>query len=554
MNLFKRIYKTVEPEVRRFPGVVLATIIAAFTVIIINKNSMSLNDKSLVSVLCKSSLWSIPFTIFVSFLVEFLLSRKYDEKKVRNISFISQTASLFICYFPLYFLFKRTDIYFWNFYFCSILAMIAMCLFFVTFQKRDEDVIPEFVSAILISLVISGFATAALCLILWSIDSLLFKVLDNYFIAIIIASFLVLFVNCTLAYTTRQSGTERTAKLFKFIVKSLLFSLYIVLIAVFYAYLIKSFFTKTIPEGKINGFVSFASIFYLFFFLSLRNYKDDKIIVFFYRHGQLFLLPLIALQCIALGIRVSAYGLTFLRYESLLYIIFTIIVVWLASFKEGRFIKYVYPVFAAMLLIASVTPLNFEDVPRRDQMYRIERIYKKHNLYSDGTFKTQEADRIFTQEEKEIIQGAYDYLKKSTVVPNRAWWKEGSFGKMFGFNYSSHLLNERNALVFRAGMVDSNYVLDVKDYSTLIRLQTHGKIEADQKKIYVYDIAGNEYEITSLIMPLLKKADEAEPENMTEIRIFKLSDDVSLFFDSLDIYIFDEESSCITVSGFAAVK
>lgn len=536
MNLFKRIYTNIEPEVKRFPGVVISTVVAALSLFVLRVSySISLDSNHFISVMSKSSMWSVAFLIFVSFLTEFILKNKSDEKKSRRISLIVQTVSLFICYVPMYFLFSLKNIYFWNFYLCSIAAMIAMTFFFAGKIHNFEDVIPGFVSAFVISLIILLCVSAGLCLILWAVDSLLFSLDSNYFLAVFAGCFFVVFINCTLAYSTRNFSSEKIAKPFKSIVKTLLFSLYIILVFVIYAYLIKSIFTKKIPVGKINWLVSFVSAFYLFFQLSLKKYTDDKVVSFFYKSGFLILIPLITIQCIAVGIRVNAYGLTVLRYESILYIIFSVIVLILSSFKNGEYIKYVYPVFAFMLMVACVTPLNLEDVPRRDHIKRIERIYKSHGMFKDNSFITENAGNVLSEDEKAVVCGSYDYLSRDSVSPLWQNWSSDSkqFEQLFGFKYSGlydYPEIAKDFVMHKYMVVTGRYVLDVSRYSTMEPIAY--TVVDENHNIFILDKDLTKYDVTKFMQGYLK--DEGT-EVLDEPLVWEISDGIYAIVTKVDI-------------------
>ena len=553
MNLIKRIYSNVEPEIKRFPGVVISTVISAVCLFFLRASyAVSLDDDHFLSVMTKSSMWSVAFLILVSFITEFILKTQTDEKKARKISHIVQLASLFVCYVPMYFFFRLKNIYFWNFYICSILAMLTMAFFFAGKIKKEEDVVPGFVSAFIISLIIFLCVLAGLFLILWAVDRLLFHFDSDYFIGVTAGCFFVVFVNCTLAFATRKESSEQIAKPFRVIVKTLLFSLYIILIFIIYAYLIKSLFTKTIPSGIINWIVSFASAFYLFFHLCLKNYTGDKVVSFFYRHGHLILIPLIAVQCIAAGIRINAYGLTYLRYESLLYIIFSIIVCILASFKNGEYIKYVYPSAAVILMLASITPLNLEDVPRRNQIYRVEQIYKAHGMYKDHELISQNAETVFTDEEKEIICGAYGYLVRDSVSPKWKNWNpdENSFEDFFGFRFLNNYENFARCIKSIQISFNDEYVLDVKNYSSLATISSTRLDE--NNRIFITDIQNNTYEVTQFLEKYINDDTNDVREHYENPFVWEISDGIYAIVSAVDLNIEKDVTSYGKILGYIA--
>lgn len=506
MNILKRFYKTISPEINRFPAVVFSAIVSSviFGFYYLGSSLFAGHHLFLIS-LTKASFFSVPFSIFISLLVEYIFTDRLDEERVRKISLASQATGLVLCYFPFYFFCRLDSPRFWVAYVCLIFAMLVMCIFFLTRIQKFEEIIPNIVNSWLIAAIETGCVILGILTILWAVDSLLFHVDDRAFTVGIVAACLIVFVNFFLAYSTKQSGTFEIPKSFRVIVKTILFSLYLVLIGVLYIYLIKSLFQKTLPRGRINWFVSFATVFYLFFQLTLKKFQDDKIVALFYKNGHLFLIPLVVIQCVSFGIRVSAYGFTMSRYASLLYIIFSIIVLILASIKSGKLMKFVFPVFSAFLILASVTPLNLVDVPRRDQIYRIEKIYKAHDMFSKDKLNTDGARTKFSDSEKAVICSAYDFLINETKLPKWARnFETQSFSKIFGFEHPRLSLvgGKENSIYFECPLMQ----LDVSEYSVLhsiLKMDVH----TDSEKIIVTDSSGAEYDLTEFILPLFSDSD-----------------------------------------------
>ena len=206
MNILKRFYKTISPEINRFPAVVFSAIVSSviFGFYYLGSSLFAGHHLFLIS-LTKASFFSVPFSIFISLLVEYIFTDRLDEERVRKISLASQATGLVLCYFPFYFFCRLDSPRFWVAYVCLIFAMLVMCIFFLTRIQKFEEIIPNIVNSWLIAAIETGCVILGILTILWAVDSLLFHVDDRAFTIGIVAACLIVFVNFFLAYSTKQS-------------------------------------------------------------------------------------------------------------------------------------------------------------------------------------------------------------------------------------------------------------------------------------------------------------------------------------------------------------
>lgn len=557
MNIFKRWYAVIAPEINRFPGVLISTVIALTASGISLFRFPSPAPGSAEALYWTQAAWfAIPFSTFISLLFEYIFADRLEEPRFKKARLIIQCAGVLLCIVPVYFMCRLDSQRVWVIYVCLIAAMIVMCGFFLEKSQRFEDVVPSIIVSGLIALIEMTCVALGILVILWAFGTLVFSVSGQAFTFAAIFSFLIIFVNVFLVYSTRPSGTFKIPKLFRLIVKRILFSLYIVLIAVLYIYLIKMLFSKTMPNGRINWFVSFATVFYLFFQLTLRNYQDEKLVSFFYKNGHLFLIPLVVIQCLSFGIRVNAYGFTMMRYASLLYIIFSIVVLILASFKSGALIRFVYPVFAGILLVASLTPLSLSDVPRINQIHRIERVYKAHGMFSEEKLNPVNADIIFSPREKEIVCSAYDFLIAETKLPEWAsGFKTKPFQNIFGFNHVRYDSHQKPSVSLEGYTAKK---IDVSQYSALYTVPHFQYVldsEEPPKKCVIFDSAGNRYDITEQILSFIENL--SFEENTSRVidavggePVLHIDSETDLVLTDLDI---SKGAAYISLSGWAFI-
>ena len=120
------------------------------------------------------------------------------------------------------------------------------------------------------------------------------------------------------------------------------------------------------------------------------------------------LLPVLAIQLFAIYIRVSAYGLTDVRYASLVLILFAVLFIVNSVIRKK--ITWVFAAGAVISLLVTVTPLNLADVPARDQANRLMKVVNKYGLLSDGKYTY--SDKV-SEEDREILISCHDYLRFS---------------------------------------------------------------------------------------------------------------------------------------------
>ena len=104
------------------------------------------------------------------------------------------------------------------------------------------------------------------------------------------------FPNIFTYYLFKIKNEETAGKAFKILFLYIMFPLYIILLTLLYAYLIKSLIVQELPCGQINWFVSFATCFYFVFYYTLCEYNKNLFIKWFYKIGGFILFPLIIIQ------------------------------------------------------------------------------------------------------------------------------------------------------------------------------------------------------------------------------------------------------------------
>ena len=231
----------------------------------------------------------------------------------------------------------------------------------------------------------------------------------------------------------------------------LFFPVYLLLLIVLYLYVGKIIGAGEMPVGTMNWYASFALLGFAFFFGTLAVQERLPLFSRFLKWGLLLFLPILAIQIYGVWLRYEAYGLTTLRYTSMICTFCGIYALAVAFLRRKP--QQVYLCAAILALIFSLTPLNVVDVPLRSQEARLSQLLTEHSLIQDGQIIKR--DDTPPAVVNEIIDIAF-YLEQD-ASPLAAEVFDANFRHM------------RESFYF-----DSPYALElpITDYHTLIRFNT----------------------------------------------------------------------------------
>lgn len=307
------------------------------------------------------------------------------------------------------------DPYFPLNYGATLLALVMLCGLLLTLRQGGKTAANLFVAAGVAGIV-QTCVEVSLHAILAAVNFLLVDIDSEVFMAALAAPTLLVFTGVFVPIAARDADGIKIPKVVKLAFHHTLLPLYAVFLAILYAYLAKSAILAEMPSGVINPFVSAATLAHLVLRMTLAEY-DTKPARLFRRFGALLLVPLVAAQCAAWGIRVSGYGLTTARYASLLYIVFsglcTAGAIW-DSFAPRKIDidRWAWAILAAIALFACLPRVNLIDLPEFLQAARVERILDAHSLIGgDGKIDAARAERELSDEEKAQIRSACDEIR-----------------------------------------------------------------------------------------------------------------------------------------------
>jgi len=549
MKFLSQFWSTIKPTVIRFPASFLLSALFAIFISVSFCNEYSVEDEFYYRI-CLSCVWAFGFSVFAQLALEKLLPLIIKKSFILNIvPLIFQLVCVILAFFPgYYFCTDYKADRFLLIYFGTLASLFVLCLYLLSFSQQKEKVIPNVLMALVISTVIALCIGVGGSVIVLAIDKLIYEFSrsGDVYGTIWWISFGFFFPCTFLAYATKKNEDISIPKTFKVIILYTLFSLYCILLLVLYFYLIKSLVEMELPSGKINPFVSGATVLYLFFYLSLGNYKN-KVTSFFYSYGSIFLLVLIAVQSVAFGIRVSSYGFTSTRVASFYYILFSLVFCVLPLVRKGKYMQSVYPLFAALCILGSLTPLNILDFANRNQYARIISTLKKYDLYKDNEIIPAPSEDTISTEDKKKIVDAFDMLcdakgKKPDLI-DEVYYKRMNFKERFKikFGFTYYMLYGFGTPEVEEPVITENYAYNLevpeKEPVNISGFSEMFYFYLDENYVYDYYNRKNridpdvivsfgknkEIDITQEVSPLLYKSDidNIDKINSTQSLIIK---------------------------------
>jgi len=233
--------------------------------------------------------------------------------------------------------------------------------------------------------VITGIIEGGVTLSVSAFNYLLFEIPDfpKYIGAISAFAFEVIFLNLVLSFMPQPKEEIKVPKTIKVIFYYVAFPVYMLLIVVLYAYLIKILVTWNLPSGQVNWYTSFASLVFIVLSFVLPQFPG-KTVGAFKRFGGLVLLPIIAIQAYMVWVRFDAYGLTPARWVSAICTLMAVIFMFVSLIKGMRYIRYMIPAVAVAALVLTIGPFNAIDFPAWEQGQRLESILVTDGMLSGG--------------------------------------------------------------------------------------------------------------------------------------------------------------------------
>lgn len=237
------------------------------------------------------------------------------------------------------------------------------------------------------AVVYSGFLFLGLVFALLAVDALFDISIDgkNYARIFIIVGGLFntwFFVSGIPKNFTELEQTTTYPKELKFFAQYILLPLLGVYLVILYAYGSKIILSWDWPRGIVSYLIICVSVLGIFTFLLMHPYgkmKENNWIYKFSKAYYFLLIPLIIILFIAIGIRISDYGITVNRYIILALGVWLLIVA-LSQIFRSRDIKFIPISLSIFLLFMSFGPWSMFSVGERSQANRLKKLLSEKGI------------------------------------------------------------------------------------------------------------------------------------------------------------------------------
>ena len=402
-------------------------------------------------------------------------------------------------------------------YFLPILVPVALwvCLadvFMALFtHKQPPQRVGQLLSAALFAGGLAFGVSLALSLILIAFDSL-FHPGDTWFFIITLVesfppcAFIWLFLGLL---PTRKTPADATPGA-RVILGKVFLPLYLVYLAVLLVYGLAILFVG-MPVGVINGVVIAALILYAFLRLTLTG-DEGRLSQWFVRWGALPLLPLIALQAVAVWIRCDAYGLTDMRLIGMIVTLLGVGAVICGALRRRP--GWLFAATAAAALALAVMGALNVNLSVIDQEARLKAALIRNDMWQGDTVA---ANPHADDDDKQIIIESYRYLRTERIdgwrvsawVPdsdsdNRYFVSNDELTSAFGFYAVSDADDETRDLLSYYKSVSSAIttedLVNVTGYDTAMRVAIDSKTVGEFDEV-TFDIGGRTVALQDLVDP-----------------------------------------------------
>lgn len=384
---------------------------------------------------------SLTFGFFASILLTLLVERFTMKINVYLFQSLSVIATI-----GCWFLVKNytTDIYVMMGY-LGVTFAVAACIIYFLYDEYNRDLLaPHLLKGAIFSVVVAGILQVGLTICITAFDAIILNIPEMWKYVAILGVFtgIIVAVNLFLSGVPKAGEPITLPKVVKILIGTIGLPIYLLLIAILYIYLAKILITWNLPSNQINLYASLAALFFILFYFTLGSYRaENKLIDLFMKWGKFALIPIILVQLYAINLRVAAYGITTLRYISIILVSIVLVFLVLAIFKKGKYLKGIFVVIAAVAIIFTYTPLNVIDVPDRVQYDRLVTILEQNDMYQNGKVV---ANPNVSLANKGEITNIFEYLINSggTKIPfikafrDKVGYKgydSVEFSKTFGF-------------------------------------------------------------------------------------------------------------------------
>lgn len=185
-----------------------------------------------------------------------------------------------------------------------------------------------------------------------------------------------------------------------FILNYILVPLSLIYMVILYAYFIKILLQTALPGGQLGLMVSWFGVIGIATHLAVYPLHDrgNSLLSWFYKYFYIMLIVPTGLLAVAIGVRISQYGVTEQRYLIALCAVWFAILIVLNLLKRERFqLKFVTICLAILSVLISFGPWGIHQLPVNSQFSRLNTVLMEEKLLTNGVLNVVEQPSLTIQ-------------------------------------------------------------------------------------------------------------------------------------------------------------
>lgn len=528
----KRFVLGVKNGISRFSVAFICTILffltVSFTII------FETGSEEIIISLCMTYIMTAVLSVFLKTFQENICA-KFENILQYILCFIIAVVSFVLTY--IYYELSYT----YMAYTGVIIALLCFT-FFVLMRGENRDLaFPRIVTSSIFAFAVCAIISAGISICIGAFHFLIFSYEENFkvYVITLLLIWVVGYVNIFLSFIPKKDKPAPQSKIFRIFTLFAGLPLYMLLIAILLLYLAKIVITQNMPVGEINWFASFASLFFIFFLLSVKQYPE-KLARLFVKFGGYFFIPILVMQAIAFFERINAYGLTTPRTISLILIVISILFI-VGSTIAPKHINKLALASGIIVLIVTCTPFNVIDIPVASQTKILENVLVANDMLNDGKVIPNEN---VSEEDAEKIISSYEYLKyNAKKVPEFIPNSRISIKEIFGFEKEYDDYQSFDSIHCSYHTKDQ---IDIANYDEMLKVY-----QRDNDTI-VFNHNDKEYIID--LKQLAQELHDTYETDHQEIGVYIINENVALYFNNFFFNILNNDIFYCNFDGFALLK
>lgn len=488
-------------SLKRFPETLLMCAATVTVLIILNhgKPGAGVESGELLQRLAATLALGIPLSLCLKVFLERVSNLK---AALRGMTYIVAAAGLVLYHFYLLRDFGMISI---SRYIATSLALYLAFVFIPYFYRKQNHelyVIRIFIS-LAVTYLFAGVLFGGLAAMLATINYLFSANIPGDLYSdiwlIIGGIFAPAFFLADIPRDDRELSVKSYPKVIGILLSHIVMPLILAYCAILYVYFIRILVTRQWPEVMVSHLVLWYAIFSaLVIFCAFPLRPSNQWIKTFISLFPKLILPLLGLMFVAMGIRVSAYGITENRYFVLaagLWV--TGAMLYLIISKRPRNV-FLPASLALVSVLAVYGPWSSYSISIRSQNHRLEKIAAAHDMIRNG--RIVKSDAVLPEESRAEISSIITYFDRYHGMEQlRALPAEFGTDEMetvFGFPLYEYTYPGRDKIYFSYMLDEEKAIWDIAGFNYYMQFTYRDTHYQENGFEVIYMPESNELEIT----------------------------------------------------------